>query len=132
VVVHEAIEPSTRAVLDSVPSIHKVFTNYDGSITFLQISLLSLADSASDDFFILHDVGIKTPGSDASRPTRLVPLPRHLQALIHIPLGFVNMRLNMAALCSPAAAPAVGASQDHLVFLSNEGWISTMFSGGVI
>ena len=62
VVVHEAIEPSTRAALDSVPSIHKVFTNYDGSITFLQISPLSLADSATDEFFILHDVRIKRRG----------------------------------------------------------------------
>lgn len=82
-----------RATSESILSVHKVFTNSDGSIAFLQISQPFLAHSASDEFFILPDVGIYNRGCDASQTTRLVPLPQHLQALIRIPLGFVNAGL---------------------------------------
>lgn len=124
----DAFEPSAKATWESIASVNKVFTNCDGSITFLQISQSFLTHNASDEFFILHVVGINSPGSDATRSNKLVPLPRHLQALIHIPLGFINAGLNVAALYSSTSV--TDTAENHLAFLSNEGWISTMYLGG--
>jgi hypothetical protein len=56
----------------------------------------------------------------------VVPLPQHLQALVRIPLGFVNAGLYSSA--SPSAVE--DTTENHLAFLSNEGWVSTMYLGG--
>jgi WD40 repeat protein len=121
-VAHEALAS------DSLPSIYKIFSSHDGSLIFLQTSPLYLADSASNEFFVLHDVGIYNSGQGANRSIRLVPLPRHLQALIHVPLGFVNVKSDVVGPCSPSV---VDATQNYLAFLSNEGWMSTMYLGGI-
>jgi WD40 repeat protein len=125
---HGPIGPSRRNESDTTPSIYKVFVSFDASIAFLQTSSVLLANGANDEFFMLYDLEQIWSMADSSGQISLTPLPRHLQALIHTPLGFLHAKINGEGLYS--SIPVMGICQAQLVFLSNEGWMSAMYLGG--
>ena len=125
----DVAETFGKVSLASIPSVNRVFTSYDGSMAFLQVAApFILTRKVHDEFFILHTVGISNSDSDICPHTRLIALPRHLQSLIQVPIGFVNAGFGTAALSSPPSTSDLNES--HLAFLSNEGWICTMYLGG--
>jgi WD40 repeat protein len=125
----DALGVAAGVALESISSVGKVLTSFDGTIAFLQVAAPFIyTHKVHDEFFILHTAGITNPQCDVGQQTRLIPLPRHLQALIQVPIGFVNAAFDIAG---PGSSPsAIDTKESHLAFLSNEGWICTMYLGG--
>jgi WD40 repeat protein len=121
------LETSISLSLGSVTSVEKVFISCDGCVIFLQISKLFLTNKMCDEFFILRTANISNLDFDADRHIKLVPLPRHLQASIRIPLAFVDAAVSATATSSLSST--TNPIESHLAFLSNEGWICTMYLG---